>query len=210
MAPLSNVMPDKPWYYGFIIGLLLAAGLIAAVHYFMVVDLNTEIESAQRRLDELQTKIEAGRSAEKKLPQFRDEVARLEQELEKLRRILPSQRNTEEIIKRIKSLVDQGNLELRSLRFPDPQPSSESEVYADWRIDVQVEGAYHNLAIFYDRLSNFQRIINVDEFNIRALTNQEVRTIGATFAAKTFVYIEPSEEPAAAQPAAGRRASRGN
>lgn len=205
MAPLSNVMPDKPWYYGFIIGLLLAAVFVAAAHYLLVVDINAEIATAQARLDELQTKIEAGRSAEKKLPQFRDEVARLEQELEKLRRILPSTRNTEEIIKRIKSLVDQGNLELRSLRFPDPQPSSESEVYADWRIDVQVEGTYHNLAIFFDRLSNFQRIINVDEFTISALTNQDLRTISASFAAKTFVYIEPSGEPAADEQTPGRR-----
>lgn len=201
MAPLSNVMPDKPWYYGLVIGLLGAAALVAAVHYFLVTDINAEIANAQARLDELQTKIEAGRAAERKLPQFRDEVALLEQELEKLRRILPSSRNTEEIIKRIKSLVDQGNMELRSLRFPDPQPAADSDVYADWAITVEIQGGYHNLAIFFDRLSNFQRIINVDTFSINALSNQDLRTISATFVAKTFVYLEEvAEAPAEEKP----------
>ena len=197
MPPFANVMSDKPWYYGFVIGLLLAGALVFAAHYFLVTDINNDITAADSELDELQRKIEAGRAAEKKLPQFRDEVARLEQELEKLRRILPSSRNTEEIIKRIKSLVDQGNMDLRSLKFPDPTPSGDSEVYAEWRITVQVEGGYHQLAIFFDRLSNFQRIINVDDFQIRAIRNQEgPRTIATTFVAKTFVYLEPEETPA--------------
>lgn len=196
MPPFANVMPDKPWYYGFLIGLLLAGGVVFAVHQFLIKDINTKIAAADTRLGELQKKIEAGRAAEKKLPQFRDEVARLEQELEKLRRILPSSRNTEEIIKRIKSLVDQGNMDLRALRFPDPQPSGDSEVYAEWKITVELDGTYHNLAIFFDRLSNFQRIINVDEFQIRSIRNQSAtRTVSASFIAKTFVYLEP--EPAA-------------
>ena len=193
MPPLGNVLPGKPLYYGLIIGLLGLVAILAAVHFLVIEDLNAQIASTQTELDELQKKIEAGRSAEKKLPQFREEVRRLEQELEKLRRILPSTRNTEEIIKKIKALVDQGNLELKDLQFPEPVPSGESEVYADWNIKVSVEGTYHNLAILFDRLSNFSRIINVEKFDITALVRQEEKTISATFVARTFVYIEKEE-----------------
>lgn len=196
MPPLGNVLPGKPWYYGFIIGLVGAALIVAGVHYLAVDKINQQIASAETELDELQKKIEAGRSAEKKLPQFREEVRRLEQELEKLRRILPSTRNTEEIIKKIKALVDQGNLGLRDLKFPDPVPSSESEVYADWNISVAVEGTYHNLAILFDRLSNFSRIVNVEKFAINATNPQGETTIRADFVARTFVYIEREDAPA--------------
>lgn len=194
MPPFANVLPGKPAYYGLIIGLVIFAALVAAVHYFVITDINSQIASAQTELDELQKKIEAGRAAEKKLPQFREEVARLEQELDKLRRILPSTRNTEEIIKKIKALVDQGNLELKNLSFPDPVPSGDSEVYADWNITVMVEGTYHNLAILFDRLSNFSRIVNVDKFSIDALSPQDEQTISASFVAKTFVYMEKEED----------------
>ena len=93
-------LQGKPWYVGLIIGLLLIGAMVYATHAFLVTPINEQIASANAELDELAKKIEAGRAAEKKLPQFREEVKRLELELEKLRRILPSSRNTEEIVKK--------------------------------------------------------------------------------------------------------------
>jgi Tfp pilus assembly protein PilO len=187
-------LQGKPWYFGLVIGLLLAGVLVYATHAFLVKPINEQIVSANAELDELAKKIESGRAAEKKLPQFREEVKRLELELEKLRRILPSSRNTEEIIKKLKALVDQGDFVLRRMTFPPLAPSADSEVYSEWPISVSVEGSYHNLAILFNRLSNFSRIVNVEQFTITAAPNQENRTINSDFVAKTFVYIEPREE----------------
>ena len=125
--------------------------------------------AADARIAELDKKIEQGRAAERKLPQFREEVRRLELELEKLRRILPSTRNTEEIIKKIKSLVDQGDFALRRLTFPKLGAAKEGDPYAEWPISVSVDGRYHDLAILFNRLSNFSRIMNVEQINISAL-----------------------------------------
>jgi type IV pilus assembly protein PilO len=200
MPPLASVMPDKPWYYGLILGVVLIAAIVFGVKYGLVNDIDQQISSNQNRMDEIQKKIEQGRTAQKKLPQFREEVQRLELELDNLRRILPSSRNTEEIIKKVKSLVDQGNLQLKSLSFPEPV-SSGSDVYADWNIAVNLEGTYHNLAILFDRLSNFPRIITVDKFTISALPSQDSRTLSANFIAKTFVYTETEgDEVASGQP----------
>ncbi|HUF18091.1 MAG TPA: type 4a pilus biogenesis protein PilO [Thermoanaerobaculia bacterium] len=188
-------MEGKPWYYGLLIGLALAALIVFGVHYFLIKPLNAEIVIVDAELDELAKKIQAGRSAEKKLPQFREEVKRLELELDKLRRILPSSRNTEEIIKKIKALVDQGDFTLRRIAFPPLVPSEESEVYSEWPISIAVEGGYHNLAILFNRLSSFSRIMNVEQFSINALGVQSERTVTSEFVAKTFVYIEPKNEP---------------
>ncbi|MDX1582808.1 MAG: type 4a pilus biogenesis protein PilO, partial [Thermoanaerobaculia bacterium] len=120
----------------------------------------------------------------------------LELELEKLRRILPSQRNTEEIIKKIKSLVDEGDFLLRSLTFPELQAAPDSDVYQEWPIQVVVDGRYHDLALLFEKLSNFSRIMSVDQFTIGALNQQGSRTISSTFVAKTFVYIESEPQGA--------------
>ena len=111
-------LKTQPWYVGLAIGVLLAAGIIYAVQHFVVQPIKQQIAAAESQIAELDKKIEQGRAAERKLPQFREEVRRLELELEKLRRILPSTRNTEEIIKKIKSLVDQGDFGLKRLTFP--------------------------------------------------------------------------------------------
>jgi type IV pilus assembly protein PilO len=184
-------LEGKPAYVGLIVGLVLAGAIVFGIHYTLIEQVNADIKSAELQIKELDTKIEQGRSAQRKLPQFREEVHRLELELEKLRRILPSTRNTEEIIKKIKSLVDQGDFVLHKLTFPKLAPASGGDPYAEWPITVSVDGRYHNLAILFNRLSNFSRIMNVEQITITALSQQQERTIRSDFTAKTFVYIEP-------------------
>jgi type IV pilus assembly protein PilO len=199
MADLS--LQGKPIYFGLIIGVVLAAVAVFGVHYALISQIDQDIKNADSQIKELDTKIEQGTSAQRKLPQFREEVRRLELELEKLRRILPSQRNTEEIVKKIKSLVDQGDFIWRDAVFPKLGAASGSDPYAEWPISIKIEGRYHNLAILFNRLSNFSRIINVEQINIRATPAQIDRTISVDFVAKTFVYVEPKEpEPTAATP----------
>jgi len=194
MAGLS--LEGKPWYFGLIIGLFLAIAIIWAVFYFFITPIDDQIRSADATLKDLDTKIEQGRSAQRKLPQFLEEVNRLTVELKKLRSILPSTRNTEEIIKKIKALVDAGNFVLRKLTFPKLAAAQGSDPYSEWPISVSVDGRYHNLATLFNHLSNFTRIINVEQISVAALPVQTDRTITADFVAKTFVYVEPKEPEA--------------
>jgi type IV pilus assembly protein PilO len=193
---MALTLDDKPWWVGLVIGLVLAVAAVAGTEYAYVSGVKEEIRGAETQIEELDKKIQQGRAAEQKLPQFREEVKRLELELEKLRRILPSTRNTEEIIKKIKSLVDQGEFVLRRLTFPKLSDRKETtDPYAEWPVTVQVDGRYHDLAILFNRLGNFSRIMNVENIDIRALTPQVERTVSSSFVAKTFVYVETEEEP---------------
>jgi type IV pilus assembly protein PilO len=194
MAGLS--LEGKPSYVGLIIGLVLASAIIFGTYYWPISSIDDQIRSADATLNDLDTKIKQGRSAQQKLPQFLEEVDRLKAELTKLRSILPSTRNTEEIIKKIKALVDAGNFVLRKLTFPKLAAAQGSDPYSEWPISVSVDGRYHNLATLFNHLSNFTRIINVEQISIAALPTQTDRTITADFVAKTFVYVEPKEPEA--------------
>src|SRR5687768_10438586 len=189
-------LEGRPWYVAAAIGFVLAIVIVWAVHAYVVAPIKQEISAAESEIAELDKKIEQGRAAERKLPQFREEVRRLELELEKLRRILPSSRNTEEIIKKIKSLVDQGDFSLRKLTFPKLGTAKSGDPYAEWPISVAVDGRYHDLAILFNRLSNFSRIMNVEQINIQAMGDQTAKTISSDFVAKTFVYVEATETAA--------------
>jgi type IV pilus assembly protein PilO len=88
--------------------------------------------------------------------------------------------------------------------------ASTGDPYAEWPIDIEVDGRYHNLAILFNRLSNFSRIMNVEQITINALSNQTDRTINTDFIAKTFVYVEPkAPEPAKAAAKPGGNKSAG-
>lgn len=191
---MALTLEGKPAWVGLIIGLVLAVIIVGAVQYLLIGDIDDGISAADTKIKELDTKIQQGRAAQRTLPQFKEEVNRLQLELDKLRRILPSTRNTEEIIKKVKSLVDQGDFVLHRMTFPKIAPPKQGgDPYAEWPISVNVDGRYHNLAILFNRLSNFSRIMNVEQITINALGNQQERTITSEFVAKTFVYIEPKE-----------------
>jgi len=201
---MALTLADKPWYWGAGIGIVVAAIVLFAANTYVVNPINEKIRADETQIADLDKKIEQGRAAERKLPQFRAEVERLRVELDKLRRILPSTKNTEEIIQKIKALVDQGDFTLKQLTFPKLGVAKGGDPYAEWPINVAVDGRYHNLAILFNRLGNFSRIMNVENISITALPQQTEKTIAANFVAKTFAYVEPTEtKPAkkAAKPA---------
>jgi Tfp pilus assembly protein PilO len=185
MAVFGINIEEKPWYYALGVGLITSIVLCGIVQWFVFKPMNEQIAAKKTELEGLNQEIAKGRAAERKLSQFREEVKRLELELSKLLQILPSKRNTEELIKRIETLTRQGDFTL--LKFT-PGEFVQKEFYAEWPIDIQIQGTYHNLALFFDRMSRFSRIINVEDLKINTLDNVPGKSIAAQFVAKTFIY----------------------
>jgi type IV pilus assembly protein PilO len=184
-------LEERKWWVALLIGLALAAALAGAVHYAWLRGLNDDIKARRTELDRLNQEIQKGRVAERKLSQFREEVKRLELDLSKLLQILPSKRNTEDLIKRIETLTRQGDFSLRKFT---PGEFINKDFYSEWPITIQLDGTYHNLALFFDRMSRFSRIVNVEEMKITGM-NDPTKSIGASFVAKTFIYTEEKAPP---------------
>ena len=137
-----------------------------------------------KRLEDLQTDIRRGAAIEAKLPEFEKEIANLQKKLEDLLQILPTEPETGELLKWVKNLTDQSNLDLQ--RF-DPGALKPVEFYREFPINMDVVGDYHDLGVFFDRISKYSRIINVD--NVQISTNSSGKgSIHSTFTATTFVY----------------------
>ncbi len=198
-------LEDKKWYIALAYGLVIGAFVAGAVHYAWFRPLNAEIKEKRAQLEGLQQEIQKGRAAERKLAQFREEVRRLEAELAKLLQVLPSKRNTEDLIKRIETLTRQGDFTLKKFT---PQDFVPKEFYAEWPIDIALDGTYHNLALFFDRMSRFSRIINVEALRVSELRDVPQKSISATFTAKTFIYTgDEAATTAGGQPPPGTPAA---
>lgn len=184
-------LEGKPWYWGVLIGAVLAAVIVFAGYKLKIQKQNEQIARQEDRIEALDVKIQEGRAAERELPQFREAVRALEVELDKLLRILPSKKNTPELLRRIRALVDQGDFGFR--RFT-PGRFVDRDFYSEWPIKINLTGDYHNLALFFDRISRFSRIINIENLGVIARSGTDGQTIAADFVAKTFIYKEPPPE----------------
>ncbi len=194
---MQTGLEGKPWYFGAITGVVIAVVLYLLGNVFFFKPIQQQIQGQERRLGQLQTRIQEGRAAKLRLPQFREEVERLQLDLDKLLRILPARRNTPDLLRRIRSLTEQGDFDL--LRFT-PGNFVPKDFYYEWPINIALNGQYHNLALFFDRIRRFSRIINVENLAINALHRAgSIYTISATFTAKTFVYKQPAPETTSQQ-----------
>lgn len=194
MAGFETGLENKPWWVSALVGLALGGLVVAASYYVVLTDIGGQIAGTRAELEKLQKKIDEGRAAERSLAQFREEVNRLQLDLDKLLRVLPTRMNTEDLLRRLRTLTEQGDFKL--LRFA-PSNRSQKQFYYEWPIQITLDGTYHNLALFFDRVSRFSRIINIENLRVSQKTGDPVRTIGATFTMKTFLYIETVEEPKA-------------
>ncbi len=181
-------LEGKPWYFGAAAGLAIAAAVYFGAHVWLLKPKKAEIARQEATLSDLQAKIQEGRAATKQLPRFREEVRKLELELDKLLRILPSRRNTPELLRRIRALTEQGDFAL--LRFT-PGNFIDRDFYSEWPIGITLQGTYHNLALLFDRISRFSRIINIENLKVDSYSRPNVpHTISASFQATTFIYKE--------------------
>jgi type IV pilus assembly protein PilO len=199
---LDFKLEERKWYVALSFGVVLTILLAGTVQYLWFSGINQDIKRKRGELDGLNQEIQKGRAAERKLSQFREEVKRLELELGKLLLILPSQRNTEELIKRVEALTRQGDFSLKKFT---PGEFIHKDFYSEWPIDIQLDGTYHNLALFFDRMSRFSRIINVEEIKLSGIEHPPGKSIAASFVAKTFIYTADEE----GQPSAGAKGAAG-
>lgn len=192
-----EALKGKPWYFGLAVGVGAAIVLFLLAWWRLFGPMKDQIAGQDAQLAQLQAKIQEGRAAKQRLPQFREEVRRLELELDKLLRILPARLNTEDLLRRLRALAEQGDLDL--LRIT-PGNLSDRDFYSEWPIQISIQGTYHNLGMFFDRIGRFSRIINVDGLQIQGINPSQARghSISSSFTARTFVYRE--EEPAEAAP----------
>ena len=75
----------------------------------------------------------------------------------------------------------------------------------EWPYGLQLEGSYHDLGMFLERISKFPRIINVADIKVKARDNQSARaTVTIDVTATTFVLAEqPKPAAPAGAPAGG-------
>ena len=189
-----------PWYAQ--LGAFLALSLAAAGVFWnwYVRPVEASIATRETTLATLRADINRGLATARRLPEFRKELVDLEAQLDRLRPVLPDERDVGDLLRRVQGMATQSNLTI--LGFT-PQAVATRQLHAEWPIGLQLQGTYHDLGSFLERVSKFPRIINVNAISIEAKDDAtDAATITAQCTATTFVLLDPARPLPA--PARGR------
>jgi len=196
-----------PWYAQVGLFVALAVAGVGAFYYLYAVPAERALEVQRKRLAALRVDISQGMAIAQQLPQFRAQVTDLEARLDGLKAILPEEKDFADLLRSLQTLAVQSNLTIKHFK---PAPVVSKDLHAEWPINIELEGTFHNLGLFYDRISRFSRIINIGNTAIKAKDKPDQNTsVSVALVATTFVLTEPAKnaEPAAAKPPAGRPAA---
>jgi type IV pilus assembly protein PilO len=195
LADLS--LSKLPWKTQVAMFVVLSIAGAGAYVYFIDMPARARIAARTGELARLRVKIDTGLETARQLPEFRRKAADLQARLESLKPQLPEQKDAADLLRRVHGLAVESNLTIRGFK---PQAIATRELHAEWPISLELEGTYHDLGMFLDRVSRFPRIINVSGLAITGRTEQPAtRTIAVTCTATTFVLLDP-EALAATQP----------
>jgi type IV pilus assembly protein PilO len=180
-----------PWYTQ--LGIFSIFGIIIAGMgwYFFISGLDQQIKVKEGQLDGLKVDIQKGQAVEQKHQEFLTQNKQLLNKLSTLKIILPEAKQTDQLLRQVQESAVASNLVIKKFQ---PLPVAQKDFFSEWPINIEVEGSYHSLGVFFDKLSKFSRIVNVSDVKInenkKQLPNQ---TITATCLATTFVYNEEKD-----------------
>lgn len=185
-----------PWYGQLGAFVVLSLAMAGAFWQLYAKDKMTVIDGQHAQVATLRKEIDRGLAIAKRLPEFRKEVGTLEAQLDRLRSVLPEEQDVADLLRRVQAMATQSNLEIRGFT---PQTVAKKQLHAEWPIGLKLEGTYHDLGAFLERVSKFPRIINVASIKIKARTEQTPSaTVDAECTATTFVLLDAKAAAAAA------------
>jgi len=191
LADLS--LTKLPWKVQLAVFAGLSLAGIGAFYYFYETPAQDRIAERQQELASVRARINKGLATARQLPEFQKEVADLQARLDGLKPILPEEKDAADLLRRVNTLAVQSNLTVQVFR---PQAIATRQMHAEWPIQLELSGTYHNLGVFLDRISKFPRIINIGALDIRGKTAPTANaTIDVTCTATTFVLLETPAGP---------------
>jgi len=128
------------------------------------------------------------------LPRLEAEIQQLQARLKTSVARLPEEKEIPTLLTQVNSLGEESGLVFTLFR---PQAPVKKDFYAEIPIQVRVQGSFHALGVFFDRIGKMERIVNIGVLNVapapaagaggqRRATDT---SIIADFNATTFTFV---------------------
>jgi type IV pilus assembly protein PilO len=178
------------------VGMLCGAVLlIFGLYWFLVYrDYSAKLDARQAVLTKKQQELNEQMVILADLPKFKKETADMKSKRQKALEQLPNEKDIDRLLEDISSLAIESGLEILLFK---PEQEVKRNFYAEIPVELKLSGGYHDLALFYDKIANLPRIVNVSELLIEKPQEVDGRNIlQASCTAKTYKFIEekPGEQ----------------
>lgn len=154
-------LPGKIFFCALIFAAILGAG-----YYFLIADQISSLQSAERQEVTLKRDYEDKAFRVANLDALKAQMAEMEENFGSLLKQLPRETEVPGLIDDISAAALDAGLKLNVM---DPQKITAKEFYNELPINIEVEGAYHEMGAFVSAVASLPRIVTLSDFSISTL-----------------------------------------
>ena len=174
-----------------LIALVVLVLLITVGYYFMVrIPEQDVIAGLQTDIANLTKTRDKDAAIAEHLDEYKAEVTRLQEDLEKAKTLLPNEREVADLLKQVANLGKKVGLDFTLFR---PEPDVPRDFYAEVPVDISITGDYHTVALFFSKVSQLKRIVNIQNVKMSSPVEKNGKILlSVTGQAVTFRFLEGS------------------
>jgi len=158
-----------------------------------------KINQLNEEVKDLERKLTIATQKAKQLPQYRQMFADKEAEFNLAKNALPEKKEIASLLTGISTAGKTAGLEFFLFQ---PREEKKQDFYAEIPVSIRVRGSYHNVAIFFDKVSRLFRVVNITDIVMDTRKNTDELDTSCTAITYRFVESAAAEK---AKPKKGKK-----
>ena len=145
-----------------------------------------QLVSERSHLAQLQGQVATAQATANKLPELQRQVHAYEVQLAQSTAVLPDEKDPEDVLRNLHEVAADSQLALATF---NGKPVVSKTQYAEWPIQISVDGSYHDLGRFFARIASMSRLMSISDLSIKTQSKPNTRTtVSASCVATTYVF----------------------
>jgi len=177
--------------YRILIFLGIFAILAGPFVWFVYLPKMEKIEELKKEQQMLDSKLLRANAKKRQLKHLQNEMKKAQAEFKMVKKKLPEQKEIPSLLANVSRSGHEAGLEF--LLF-QPGPEQRKDFYAEIPVSIRVSGKYHDVALFFDKVSRLSRIVNIDNIRMAGITKDNKLETSCT--AITYRFVETQPPPA--------------
>ena len=161
---------------------LLVIGLFV---WLLYVPKYKTIGTLETDLEKLQQQLSKAKADARDLKKFQEKMKKAEAAFRLAKKSLPEKEEIPSLLSSISQSGQDAGLEF--LLF-QPKGERKKDFYAEIPVNIRVNGQYHNVALFFDKVARLPRVVNIQ--NIKMQPNKGGQSLTTSCTAVTYKFIE--------------------
>lgn len=183
----------------------IAACILPCVAFFFLAysPKNSEINDLKTKKSGIEEEIRKVEKIAGDLEKHKAEMAEVQRQFAEASLLLPDEKEIPSLLSTISGQATASGLDVLSFK---PLPEKPQQFYAEIPVDIGVQGSYHNVGIFLDKISKLPRVVSVN--NIKMDSPKQLggeMILNSTFQLVTYRFLDPAEIAANAKDTKGKK-----